>query len=194
MRPQWAVLMEVLRDLGAQPHAIPVGHTVFPVICYLVTEMGVATGFHFVNGDYGPYSADVKPALRELVSRGWIQEEKMGRTRALRLGAPYDLERTSITDAVEPHARKIAKVVDLFSRIKTTEQADEVLTVLFASRQFKHAHPRAAVSEQQLYDFILEWKKKWTSDEKRRTVARAIRSLVLLEWVRLTLSESTQTA
>ena len=93
-------------------------------------------------------------------------------------------------ETIELHAKKIAKVTDLFSRVKTTEQADEVLSVLFASRQFKRAHPQAAVTEQQLYDFILAWKKTWTSDEKQRALAGAIRGLVLLEWVRLSPSES----
>ena len=190
MTPEWAVLVEVLRELGAQPHAVRVGHTVFPTICYVVTEMRVATGFHFVKGSYGPFSSEVKPALQELMSRGWIQEEKLGRLLALRAGAQYEHDHASMSETIEPHAKKIAKVTDLFSRIKTTEQAGEVLSVLFASRQFKQAHPKTPVTEQQLYDLVLEWKTAWTSDEKRRALASAIRHLVLLEWVQLSPSES----
>lgn len=189
MTPERSVLMEILRGLGAQSYVAPVGHTIFPAICYVVTEMGLATGFHFVSGDYGPYSPEVKPALQELVNCGWIHEEKQGRVLALRVGAAYEADRASMRERIEPHARKISKVVDLFSRIKTTEQAAEVLTVLFASRQFKHAHPGVGVSEQQLYDFVLKEKPKWTSEVRRRAVASAIRNLVLLEWVRLELSE-----
>ena len=39
-------------------------------------------------------------------------------------------------------------------------------------------------------DYILEWKKTWATGEKRDAIATAIRSLVLLGWVRLRLSES----
>ena len=53
MTPEWAVLVEVLRELGAQPHAVRVGHTVFPTICYVVTEMRVATGLTKVNRPNG---------------------------------------------------------------------------------------------------------------------------------------------
>jgi predicted exporter len=80
--------------------------------------------------------------------------------------------------------------VDLFSRIKNTEQAEEVLTVLFASRELKKARPQQEVAEQQLFDYILEWKKAWRTEEKKQAVASAIRHLVMLGWMKLRFSES----
>ena len=68
------------------------------------------------------------------------------------------------------------------------------MTVLFASRELKQSHPSEAVTEQQLFDYILEWKKSWRSDDKRRALASAIRKLVLLEWMRLAPSESLEEA
>jgi len=88
------------------------------------------------------------------------------------------------------HEQRIAKTVDLFSRIKNTEQAEEVLTVLFASRQLKQAKRQDKVAEQDLYEYILDWKKTWRTDEKRQAVASAIRNLVMLGWMRLQFSES----
>jgi hypothetical protein len=84
----------------------------------------------------------------------------------------------------------IAKTVDLFSRIKSTEQAEEVMTVLYASRQLKHRDASADVEEQQIYDFILDWKKSWNSEEKKDAVAGTIRNLVVLGWMRARISES----
>jgi hypothetical protein len=90
----------------------------------------------------------------------------------------------------ERHQKKVAKAVDLFSRIKNTEQAEEVMTLLYASRQLKQTKPSEEVSEQQLYDYILGWKKSWTSDEKKHAVESAIRNLLLLGWMRVQISES----
>jgi O-acetyl-ADP-ribose deacetylase (regulator of RNase III)/uncharacterized protein YwgA len=190
MRPEWVVLMEVLRELEAQPYASPVGRTIFQKISYVLTEMGVPTGFDFNKGSYGPFSGEVKLALHDFANRNWLKEQQLGRMIALRVSPQYVRERSRFNEQIQRHAGKISKTVDLFSRIKSTEQAEEVLTVLFASRQIKQARPGAELTEQDIYDFILDWKKSWRVEEKQLAVARAIRNLVLLGWVRLNISET----
>ncbi|MHB1618263.1 MAG: Appr-1-p processing protein, partial [Metallibacterium sp.] len=64
------------------------------------------------------------------------------------------------------------------------------MTVLYASRELKQAQPTRELDEQQLYDYILDWKKSWNSDEKKRALASTIRNLVLLGWMRVRISES----
>jgi hypothetical protein len=91
---------------------------------------------------------------------------------------------------IKRHGRRIDKTVDLFSRIKNTDQAEEVMTVLFASREVKKTKPGEDVTEKELYDYILDWKKSWRTEEKRREVASVIRNLVMLGWMRLQFSES----
>jgi len=189
MNPEWVVLMEVLRELEHQPYTSPVGRTIFQKICYVVTEMGVATNFHFGKGSYGPFADEVKSALHEFANRNWLQEENLGRMMALRATPQYGKDRLKFESEIGRHERKIAKTVDLFSRIKNTEQAEEVITVLFASRELKQAHSNKEITEQQLLDYILEWKKSWRADDKQHALAEAIRNLVLLGWVRLRLSE-----
>lgn len=190
LNQEWVVLLEVLRELGQQPYANPVGRTIFQKICYVLTEMGVQTGFRFSKGSYGPFADEVKLALHEFANRNWLQEEQLGQMMALRVGPQYEKDRNKFDDVLKLHERKIAKAVDLFSRIKNTVQAEEVLTVLYASRQLKIANPKREVAEQDLYNYILEWKKTWATDEKKGAVARAIRNLVLLGWMKLHLSES----
>lgn len=190
MHPEWVVLMEVLRELQAQPYANPVGNTIFQKICYVVTEMGVPTGFSFGKGSYGPFSHDVKQALHEFANRNWVQQEQLGRMMALRVESAYERDRQRFREPIEKYQKKIAKAVDLFSRIKSTDQAEEVMTVLYASRQLKRDKPGEDVSEQELYDYILDWKKAWDRDDKRQAVAEAIRNLVLLGWMRARISES----
>jgi O-acetyl-ADP-ribose deacetylase (regulator of RNase III)/uncharacterized protein YwgA len=190
MQPEWVVLMEVLRELQAQPYANPVGSTIFQKICYVVTEGGVPTGFAFDKGSYGPFSQDAKQALHEFANRNWLQQEQLGRMLALRVEPAYEKDRQRFREPIEKYGKKIAKTVDLFSRIKSTEQAEEVMTVLYASRQLKQGKPGGEVSEQELYDYILDWKKAWDRDDKKQAVAEAIRNLVLLGWMRARISES----
>jgi hypothetical protein len=64
------------------------------------------------------------------------------------------------------------------------------MTVLFASRELKKTKPGELVTEKELFDYILDWKKRWRTEEKQREVAGAIRNLVMLGWMRLEFSES----
>ena len=189
LNPEWVALMEVLRELQAQPYAKPVGRTIFQKLCYVVTKMGVPTGFSFGKGSHGPFSPDVKLALHELANRNWLQEEPLGRMVALRVGPQYERERGKFAARIEAHQKKITKAVDLFSRIKTTKQAEEVLTVLYASRQLKQEMGVDTVAEQDIYDYVLDWKKSWQTEEKKHAVASTIRNLVLLGWMKAEISD-----
>jgi uncharacterized protein YwgA len=190
LRPEWVVLLEVLRELQVQPYANPVGRTIFQKICYIVSEMGVPTGFQFNKGSYGPFSSDVKVALHEFANHNWLHEQHLGRMLGLRVTPQYIKERGRYRDQIERYQNMINKAVDLFSRIKSAEQAEEVLTVLFASRQLKESGRSGELTERDLYDFILNWKKSWRTDGKRQALGSAIRNLVLLGWLRLNISES----
>lgn len=190
LNPEWVVLAEVLLELGKQPYANPVGRTIFQKICYVLTEMGVQTGFQFAKGSYGPFADEVKLALQDFANRNWLQEERLGQMIALRVGPQYERDRGKFEEVLKRYERKIAKTVDLFSRIKNTEQAEEVLTVVFASRELKKTQPLKEIAEQQLFDYILKWKKTWRTDEKKQAVANAIRNLVMLGWIRLRFSET----
>jgi O-acetyl-ADP-ribose deacetylase (regulator of RNase III)/uncharacterized protein YwgA len=190
LKPEWVVLMEILRELEAQPFANPVGRTIFQKISYVVTEMGVPTGFRFNKGSYGPFSTDVKLALHDFANRNWLNERLLGQMIALRVAPQYQEDRERYKDQIRIYQTKIAKAVDLFSRIKSTEQAEEVLTVLFASRELKQSRPDDEIVEQDLQDYVLKWKKSWRADDKQHAVANTIRNLVLLGWLRLKISES----
>jgi O-acetyl-ADP-ribose deacetylase (regulator of RNase III)/uncharacterized protein YwgA len=190
LNPVWVTLLEVLREIGRQPYANPVGRTIFQKICYVMTEMGVPTGFDFGKGNYGPFSEDVKIALHDFANRNWLQEARIGRMIALRVGSEYERDRGRYEDQIRQYQSKIRKTVDLFSRIKSTEQAEEVATVLFASRQLKRLKPLEEIEERQLYDYILDWKKSWKNEKKQAAVASAIRNLVVLGWMRVRISDS----
>lgn len=102
---------------------------------------------------------------------------------ALTVGPQYEIDRARFAAEIEAHRKRIAKAVDLFSRIKSTAQAEEVLTVLYVSRQVKQARSADTVTEQDIYDYVLDWKKTWHTEAKRQAVASAVRNLVLLGWM-----------
>ncbi len=190
LNPEWVVLVEVLHQLEQQRYAAPVGRTIFQKICYVLTEMGVQTGFQFTKGSYGPYADEVKLALTDLANRNWVHEQPLGKMIALRTGPQYEKDRGKFGEVIQHHEKKIAKAVDLFSRIKNTEQAEEVLTVLFAVRQLKQGQPAREVAEMDIYNYILDWKKAWRTEAKQQAVASAIRHLVMLGWMKLEFSRT----
>jgi len=188
--PNWIALLEVLRELQAQPYANPVGRTIFQKIAYVLTEMGVPTGFAFGKGNYGPFSGDMKAALYDFANRNWLQEAQLGKMIAFRVSPQYEKDRRRLASEIELHRKRIDKTVDLFSRIKSTEQAEEVATIIYACRWIRARRPDQSVTEQDILDYVLDWKPSWQSDEKREAVAGAIRNLVLLNWVKAEISEA----
>ena len=191
LRPEWAALVEVLYELEQQPYANPVGRTIFQKICYILTKQGVDTGFQFERKSYGPFAEEVKEAINVLANNNWVKEQQLGQMTALRVGPEYAKARVKLAEELKPFRRKIDKTVDLFSRIKNTDQAEEVATVIFAVQNLKQERKPEEVSEADLFDYILEWKKVWKKDEsKQLSLAEAIRNLEMLGWVKLRFSES----
>jgi uncharacterized protein YwgA len=187
--PSWIALMEVVRELQAQPYANPVGRTIFQKIAYVLTEMGVPTGFDFGKGSYGPFSGDMKVALHDFANRNWLQEAQLGKMIAFRVGPQYEKDRRKLAPEIELYRKTIDKTADLFSRIKSTDQAEEVATIIYACRWIKSRRPGTTVTERDILDYVLDWKPSWQSDEKRDAVAGAVRNLVLLNWVKAEISE-----
>lgn len=187
--PSWIALIEVLRDLQAQPFANPVGRTIFQKIAYVLTEMGVPTGFAFGKGSYGPFSGDMKAALHDFANRNWLREAPLGRMIAFRVGEQYEKDRRSLVREIDVYSAKVAKTVDLFSRIKTTDQAEEVATIIYACRTLKSRATSGSIAERDILDYVLDWKPAWRVAEKSDAVAHSIRNLVLLNWVKADISD-----
>jgi hypothetical protein len=107
----------------------------------------------------------------------------------LRIGPDYRRDRAKFEDVLKAERERIAKTVDLFSRIKSTDQAEEVTMVLFASRQLKRADREKAINENELLDYILAWKESWRTEEKASSIRGTIRELVMLSWMKAALNE-----
>ena len=185
LNPEWLTLLEVVDELTKQPYANPVGRTIFQKIAYILTEQGVDTGFTFQQASYGPFSEQLQEAVKVFANTNLIEEQTLGRMTAIRVGPAYVEFRETYADMLNGYRRKIVKTVDLFSRIKSTEQAEEVATVLYAARQLKQQGHANEVSEADIYRYVLEWKKSWNKEDKRLALAGTIRNLEILNWMRL---------
>jgi len=191
--PGLIAVLEALHQLEKQPYANPVGRTIFQKICYIMTEQGVPTGFQFRQGSYGPFSAEVKDAINVLANSNLIYEFQLGRMTAMRTGPEFEAMRQNFAEELRPYLRKVAKTVDLFSRIKDTNQAEEVTTVLYSVRALKDKLGNELVTEQDVFNYIIEWKKSWASDDKKEAIALSIRNLEMLGWMKVGYSKSLST-
>ncbi|HHX6845140.1 TPA: type II toxin-antitoxin system antitoxin DNA ADP-ribosyl glycohydrolase DarG [Pseudomonas aeruginosa] len=189
LNPNWLVMLEVMDQLEQQPYAPKVGRTIFQKICHAVTALGVETELDFKKASYGPFSEQVQKLLGTLANANLIQEVQLGRMNHLKTGPEYEKIREKNRDVLSLHRNRIDKTVDLFSRIKDTEQAEEVATVFFAVSKLKEEQQVQIVPEREVFDFVLSWKKAWNTDEKRESIASAIRNLAMLGWIRVSLSE-----
>jgi len=171
-------------------YANPIGRTIFQKICYVLTELGVDTGFVFTQNSYGPFSKDIKEVINVLANANLIYEKQMGKMTALKIGPIYENFRKEYLEDIKSYQKKIDKTVDLFSRIKNSDQAEEVATVLYAARDIKKNLNNSDVSEQSLYEYILAWKKTWNTKEKKQAIISTIRNLQMLSWLKLQYSES----
>jgi hypothetical protein len=139
---------------------------------------------------YDPFCESVKRALHSFANRNWVIEEQLGRMLALRVSPDCDSERSRYAEVIAQHQKKIDKVTDLFSQIKSTEQAEDVFTVLYASRQVKRGNASAEIDEKQIRAYILDWKRSWDTAPRRAAITEAIQNLVMLGWMRARLDEA----
>lgn len=190
INPYWMTILEVIDQLLKNPRKIPIGRTIFQKICYVLTERGVKTGFKFARGSYGPFSNDVKIAINILANSNLIHEKQLGRMTTLEIGKEYYNIRNKYVPQIERSKKEIEKTVDLFCRIGSTEQAEEAATVIFALNQLKQEGQEREISEQELLDFVIEWKKVWNNSQKRSKLVSTIRNLEMLNWMSLKYSNS----
>ena len=79
--------------------------------------------------------------------------------------------------------------IDLFSRIKNTDHAEMVATVLYAY-DCLHAK-KDNVSDAEVFRFVMDWKPKWIPD-KQDVVCDTILNLTMLNWMQVTHSSELQ--
>jgi len=181
IEPSWFAIVAILNSLESEPFHRAVGRIIFQKIAYFATESGIPTGLKFTRSSFGPYSSELKKGISALVNNGLIQEEKLGRMFAVRVGPAFE-------DAISVYSKDITKwqyviehVADLFMRVDT-KKAEIAATVHFAAKEIKGT-TNEKPSEIDILKAVMKWKEKHRPPLSEKDVAQSIRNLNELNWI-----------
>lgn len=179
INPKWYLILQTIRELNERAYSLKVGRTIYQKLCYALTRNGVETGFVFTKGDYGPYSIEAKESILALANSNLITERTLGRMISLNVPTDVVINRNKFT---ESEWLAVKKTVDLFARIKSTEQAEMVATVLYAYDELHKEHP--LTSDKDVYDYVMSWKPHW-KESKHIEVCDTIYHLAMLAFIKV---------
>ena len=177
INPKWYLILETVRRLNSRAYSLKVGRTIYQKICYVLTRNGIDTGFVFSKGSYGPYSASVKDSVTALANANLITEKTLGRMVSLNVSEHVIVQKEKFSDA---EWLAMVKTVDLFGRVKSTEQAEMVATVLYSYDELNKSSSQ--VSDKDVYDYVIDWKPHW-KDEKEFEICDTIHNLAMMSLI-----------
>ncbi len=174
INPKWFLILQVVKELNERKYALKVGRTIYQKICYVLTKNGVDTGFAFSKGSYGPFSSQVKESITALANANLIVEKQLGKMISLNVADGVDLHYNQFT---KDELEAVKKTVDLFGRIKSTEQAEMIATVLYSYDQL--CKNVGNVTDKAIFDYVLDWKPRWKGD-KEYDICDTIQNMAML--------------
>lgn len=185
INPAWVALVEVLARIEREKYHWPIGRISFQKLAYFATESGLPTGFHYEKRPYGPFAPDLKAAISKLADNGLIIEKPLGETMIqVRVGPTFERAIKNYRADLAKWDEIIAKVTDLFLRVRQTRQAELAATVHFAARHL--ARPSTGEpSEADVFHAVKEWKIRRDPPFRDDEIAHAIRHLNVLDWLEL---------
>jgi len=184
VRPGWVALVEILDEIEREPYHYPVRRTSFQKIAYFATEAGIPTGLSYRRGSYGPYAPELKALITRLVNNGLLREERLGRMFAVKPGPTFQDARRAYERELAEWKDVIETLADLFMRMRT-QQAELAATVYFVARELASQKKTNKPSESEVLAEVLQWKQKRRPALDREQVARTIRGLSMLGWLKV---------
>lgn len=186
IRPEWLPIIDCVYQMQKNKYSPKVGRVKFQKIAYLLTELGIETGLSFRQGTYGPYSENLKELIHIFSNSNLIKEEKLGKMTNLIVNDEFEHFRKRYSKILETNKHKILKTADLFERVKTTDKAEEVTSIIYSLQKLKN--DQEEVSDLDVLKSLLEWKKRWNTEEKRVSLVVSIRNLAILKWIKIQFS------
>ena len=173
----WLLILYVIQLLNHDRYSLSVGRTILQKICYLLARVGLPMGFTFVKGVYGPYAKEVKSAITVLSNANYMTERQLGQMVETVVAPSFSLPKENYTSE---EIESSNKVFDLLSRVKSTDQAEVLATILFS---FDKLSEKEQPTEQQIFDYVLQWKPRWKNQKESDLIA-TIGDLASLGWMK----------
>lgn len=176
---KWLLILEVVRQVNDQKYALHVGRVIYQKICYILTRSGIQTGFTFHKASYGPYSVEVKDSITALSNANLIVELQKNGQKMVETHVTSDFvfhPEMYSSDEIQI----LDKTVDLFCRIKNTDQAEMMATIIYSYDDLmKH---KGKVSDQEILQYVLNWKNHWIN-VKEDEIKQTVFNLLILGWI-----------
>lgn len=182
INPKWYLVLQVIRELNERKYTLRVGRTIYQKICYVLTRNGVDTGFTFAKASYGPFSSQVSDSITALANANLIIEKQLGRMISMSVADHVKIYKDKFS---EDEWNAVRKTVDLFGRVKSTEQAEMVATVLFSYDQL--AKQGKSISDKDVYEYVIDWKPHW-KEHKEFKICDTIHNMAMLSLIKITCS------
>lgn len=182
--PGMIVVLEALRRIASTRYHWPIGRTAFQKLAYFGTQMGLDTGLQYRRASYGPFAENLKLVETRLVNNGLLEECRVepGRLFKMSVGPTFEDARRRYAAEIAANEGTILRLVDLFCRIRTTQQAEMVATIDFARRTMRQQNGDRP-SEADVLHEVLMWKKNHRPSYDEKAVGSTIRNLAALKWL-----------
>lgn len=174
----WLLILQLIKKLEESEYTVKVGRTIFQKICYVLARYGTDIGLEFSKGTYGPYSADIKKMITILSNNNLIYEKEYGKMILITVSPSFKIDKTLY---LKSDIENTNKTFQLFRRIKDTNQAELVTTILYSFDILKENN--AIVTENMVYDYIMEWKERYSDEESELKIRELIKSLTGLNLI-----------
>lgn len=109
-----------------------------------------------------------------MANENLIVEKQLGRMIALSFSDGVEIHKDKFS---EDELNAVKKTVDLFGRVRNTEQAEMIATVLYSYDQL--IKKMNQVSDKDIYEYVLSWKPQWKS-EKEFELCNTIQNMAML--------------
>ena len=174
----WLFIPYAVSELNHNRYSLNVGRVIRQKICYVLSRSGLPMGFTFKESSYGPFSSDVNQAIMALSNANYLTEKQSGQMTETIVSPSF---RFPYEEFTRQDLQAADRGIDLLSRIKNTEHAEMIATVLFSYDELK-AKKKQAPRDIDVYEHVLRWKKRW-NNSKEEEIISTIYNLAALGWM-----------
>jgi uncharacterized protein YwgA/O-acetyl-ADP-ribose deacetylase (regulator of RNase III) len=176
----WLLVLQLIRCLDKSKFSLKIGRTVFQKICYILERYGTSLDLNFEKGTYGPYSPDIKNMITILSNNNLIYEHEHGNCILISVTNNFTINKNDYSDKDKENVNKTYK---LFQRIKDASQAELITTILYSFDQLRISNDK--INEEQLYKYIINWKKRFNTPENEIKIRELIRYLASRDFIQM---------